>query len=304
MSKERGARPITERAIRSQSDEQLGDLVRRVVGECHRRGDAATAALRAAIQADLAVSRLDTGERARIAEVAARREAERLREAEARRLAAEEAERVRREAEKIRQQEEETRRQAERLRALAQRARDLIGHDEAEYTVSVWSRGGERRVYIGKGYDATWVEYYHTGSDRMLPGTIKFPVAVDRPLAEHLGCTREEAKERIKAYCDELCREWRGLRLRVTEENAPRDTACRVRRWVLQSEKGNSFIGRFRAGDAPVIAGVAQEARKYRSLEEAEASLSAGRAEGGKYLDGYTAVERQVWLSHPPREED
>ena len=258
--------------------------------------------MRDALTAALATSGLDSEERTRIAEEAARMEAERLREEEARQVAAEAVARVRREreAEKVRQDEEAARMEAERLRSLAQGARSLMGHDEADFVVQVWSRNGDQRVYIGQGYDANWVEYYHTGNARILPGSIKFPVAADRLLAEHLGCTREEAQDRIKDFCSELCKEWRSLRLEVTEANAPCDPACRVTRWLLQAKSGN-YIRRLRKGNAPALTGVAQEARKHQSREEAEAALEAGRAEGGKYLDGYTAVERQVWLAFPPK---
>jgi hypothetical protein len=199
---------IPDETIRALDDEQLGDFVRRLVGECRRRGDAATEALlRAAIKADLAASGLDVEERASMAARAASREALKLQEEAAGRVAAEAADQLRREreAEEVRQKEDKARRQAERLRSLAQRARSLLGHDESEYNVHVWSKDGEQRVYIGKGYNANWVEYYHTGNARILPGTVKFPVAVDHALAEHLGCTRDEAQERIKAFCAELC---------------------------------------------------------------------------------------------------
>lgn len=304
MTKAKSVMTDSDLTMEALTDEQFGDLVQRVVGECHRRGDAATAALRSALTAALAASGLDADERARVAAESARREAERLREDEARRVATEAAERVRRqqEVEKARRKEDEARKEAERLRALAQRARDLMGHDVANFIVQVWSRDGERRVYIGHGYNANWVEYYHTGSARILPGTIKFSVAVDRSLAAHLGCTRDEAQERIKSYCAELCREWRTLRLEVTEDNAPCDPACQVQRWVLRSEKSGNYIERLRPAKAANLTSSAQEALKYRSREEAEAALDAARAEGAPYLDGYIAVERQVWLVFPPKE--
>src|SRR4051812_15218990 len=104
MAKKQRAMPVSDQIIRAMSDEQLGDLVQQVVSECHRRDDAATATLRAAIEAKLAASGLDAEERERVATEAARKETERLREEEACRVAAEAAERVRREreAEKVR----------------------------------------------------------------------------------------------------------------------------------------------------------------------------------------------------------
>lgn len=105
-------------------------------------------------------------------------------------------------------------------------------------------------------------------------------------------------------YCAELSEEWESLRLEVTEANAPRDPACRVKRWWLRADISGNYIRRMRAGDAPTLTGYAQEAKRHRSPEEAESALAAARDEGGMYLNGYTTVERQVWLAYPPKEAD
>jgi hypothetical protein len=91
------------------------------------------------------------------------------------------------------------------------------------------------------------------------------------------------------------------LRLEVTESNAPRDSACRVQRWVLQHQNGKNYIDRFRPGRSPVLTGSAQDAARYGSQEEAESAIVTGKTNGGEYLDGYVAVERQVWLAYSPK---
>jgi hypothetical protein len=103
-------------------------------------------------------------------------------------------------------------------------------------------------------------------------------------------------------FCAELCEEWESLRLEVTEANAPRDPACRVKRWVLRADNSGYCLGQSRAVNWPVLTGL-RDATKYLSRKEAEAALDA-RAEGRKKVDGCTAVERQVWLAYPPKEAD
>lgn len=129
-----------------------------------------------------------------------------------------------------------------RKRALAARARELFGSDEPDFRVQVWSKDPEKRVYIGHGYDANWVEYFHTGNGRVAPGTLKvIPEAVD-PLAAHLGTSAEDAKARIKEYCAGLCRDWKAITIEVSEANAPTDPAAAVTRYALKATGQNSGV--------------------------------------------------------------
>lgn len=204
-------------------------------------------------------------------------------------------ERERREAEAAALKATETNRRNARLRDLAARARELFGSDQAEFTVQVWDRDGDRRVYVGHGYDNNWIAYYHTGTARTAPGSLEVLVqAIVRDLATHLGIAKGEAEALIKDFCAGLCKEWTTLKLEVCEGNAPRDPACSLPSWVVWD--GDSRRPWYlRIGGPSAHTSEIAAAARFGSAEEARAAAeAAGKAD-------WKVVSRPTWTPFPPK---
>jgi len=275
----------------SLSDDQLVELIRAALREAVRRGSAVEAAVRSA--------GLEESEKARIAQAAARKEAERIAREEADRVAREAAERVRREAEK--KQEQAAIDKAAKLRALAVRARELFGNGWPEFSVSIWSKAGDKRVYIQCGFDQKFCTYYHTGNARTAPGTIEIAEWAVRERAKALGIEEAAARAEVKEFCESLCRGWESLRLDVNESNAPRDRRCYVDRWLIK--RGMYFRGRGRYADF----GSDGEAKaiRYLSREAAEGDLAAAEAQFGRTgePDAFEVVPIKTWVAFAAEKE-
>jgi hypothetical protein len=231
---------MTHLDFSSVTDDQLVELIRAALVEAVRRGGAVEAAVRQA--------GLDEAEKARIAQAAAERESRRIREEEERRIAAEAAERVRREAARKQETgaEEAKRKHNESIRLVAVRARELFGSDASEFMVQVWEKPGDRRVYIGHGYESNWLEYYRDGTSRYAPGTLMVvkpsTCPIFKDLAAHLGKTVPEAVDLVKEFCEQLCKEWKTVKIEVNTSNAPLHPGSLVDRWILHA--GDNKWGR------------------------------------------------------------
>lgn len=75
--------------------------------------------------------------------------------------------------------------------------------------VQVWNRN-DKRVYFGHGYSNNCGTYYHDGTERKRPGTLK----LNKAAAARLGDREEE----FKAYLVELCAAWKSLTVKITPE--------------------------------------------------------------------------------------
>jgi hypothetical protein len=245
----------------SLTDDQLVDLIRAALQEAVARGGAVEAAVRAA--------GLDEAEKARIAKDAAEQAARQIREEEAARIAREAAERTRREAES-----RKTNDAAARLRAIAVEARSLFGSDQDNFKVEVWDRAGDRRVYIGHGHSENWIEYYHTGNHRFGPQTLKITAkSCASDLAKHLEITKEEAAEKIKAFCCMVATKYQTMRLEVTPDNAPLDPLATLKRFILVRAGGFGVYGHKNRGSARNITNEYLDADRFLTADAARAAI-------------------------------
>lgn len=148
------------------TDDQLVALFRELCQEAARRNPA--------VQAAMHEAGLDEAEKTRIYANAAEKEAERLRQEEAARVAAQAAEQVRRETEAARVAAETQRNQAKWAErdALSIRVTEIF---EQKVKISVWAKDGDKRLYFdplsGRAYGEDPLAMYAiTGSDRYKPG--------------------------------------------------------------------------------------------------------------------------------------
>lgn len=233
------------------TDDQLVELVRSLCFEAAQRGWAVQQAAQAAM--------LSEAEKARIAADAAVRESERLREAEAKRIAEEAAAKVRREAEAARSQAEAAnrRRTEQRRAALAEAVYAVLGK---HCTISSWSPRDnssiDRRIYFdqGDGYARNgWKICVHLdGSSKARPGTVE-------------GAKGAEA-EALRAI-SAIAVEWLSQRLH-TKVYVDRDDL----------ERGGEYAVKYQPILADYRAAVAEEERQAevaRLAREAEAERKA-----------------------------
>jgi hypothetical protein len=224
------------------SDDQLIELLRAGFQEASQRGVAVAAAVQSAM--------LSEAEKVEIAHDAARIEAERLRQDEARRIAAEAAEKVRQQAEAQKSQSEAA--EQERLwalkNALSVRITDILDLQGVE--VNLWIKEGEKRVYINVPNSRdSLVDYYHTGNSRKAPGTLE----IARPHNKH--------RDEIRAFCEQIISGWKSLRHPC---NATSD----------------AFKARRKAeAEAATLAKAAETERKRLEAEEAYRAAQAARIE-------------------------
>lgn len=176
-------------------DDQLVELIRAALVEAAQR----TQAVRMAAQGVF----LDEAEKARIAQEAAARETERLRETEAERIAREAAEKVRRlaeqEAEKNRAAKTES--QWEKKNAIIARVHEIFGAES--FMLTVWNKT-DKRIYLRREKDKfgnNCVEFFCEGNQRNRPGTLI------------LSSAYEEKRAEITAFLKEICGAWKNLEL-------------------------------------------------------------------------------------------
>jgi hypothetical protein len=285
----------------SLTDDQLVELIRSALQEAVRRGSAVEAAVRSA--------GLDEAEKARIAKEAAEREARKLHEEEARRIADEAAAKVRRDAERAKEQEAIDGRA--KIREIAVRAREIWGSGWPDFVVQVWDRKGDRRVFVQGDFDSKFTTYYHTGNERIAPGTLseesKWPA---ERLAEHLGIAVDEARAQIKEFCVRLCEEWKQIKLEVTESNAPRNPAARTSYYVLKSRLSRGsyqMFGKKFPGKEDWYTSTKESADRFAT--EAEALAAIPEYVGDHHLHLAPSAEKVEivacvkWFAHPVKTE-
>lgn len=216
------------------TDDQLVELVRAACAECGVRGMAVQEAARAAM--------LSEHEKAQIRADATAREAQRIREEEAARVAQAAADELRRKADEKARAE---RKAQEELRwkrngLLARMVRATLGRG---WVLTVWQKDGELRVYLdGPGR----VEYYHTGNHRNAPGT----------LTSSEGGKAAEIRE----ICRTALRFYNSVRLECTEDAAGQGEM------EFPAEYAAALKTR-QAAEAEAVAAMAREAEAKRERE-------------------------------------
>jgi uncharacterized protein (TIGR02996 family) len=76
--------------------------------------------------------------------------------------------------------------------------------------IKVWDNGRERRVYVGRGYNATCATYYYTGNHRAKPGSLELSDAAREQLGDRV--------EEFKAFLAQLCRDWQQITVGITPD--------------------------------------------------------------------------------------
>ena len=222
------------------------------------------------------------------------------------------AEISRREDLKHEMETDKARGKAERLAAFAQRARSLMGNRHPNFEVKVWCRDGDKRVYVGIGTDPNWIEYYHTGTLRFPPGTLKIDRSqILKDLAQHHGCSVDEATSMITSFCIDMCNKYQVVTLRVTEDNAPRDEDCHVSLgWGIRAGKAWLRRGKFYAWET---SNSVEEASLLPSKDDADKARDEAYqvlwdkkvpGKGGTPIFAPGTLEPsevQGWLAFPPK---
>lgn len=292
------ARKNAQIDLEALTDDALITLIVSARKEAQRRGIEA--------EAEVWAGALGDDEATRIARAAAERETVRLRDEQARTIAQQAAEKVRREAEAAKVKAEADKQAAHnaRLGAIAAEARALFGSDVAEFNVKVWQKPGDKRVYIGKGYGANWVCYYHDGTSKIAPGTLEVEATgAVTDLATHHGESQDAARERMKAFAAGLCREWSTLSLDVTESNAPRDPASFVEgKFYIKAHDG--FYAARQGDGSWAGTKLMAEATAFETRDEASAAIPDAASNERYFGERYrpAVVQFTQWRAFPPKE--
>lgn len=162
------------------TDDQLIDLIRAACAEAAQRNTEAKIAAEAAV--------LDEAAKARVAQETARKTA-----AEAAQAAAERAARDA-EAAKIAQTWEYKDKVGAELSNIFKPTKDI--------ELRVWSRGADKRIYAGGGYDDNALEYYHTGNNRNRPRTLKRSLHLSHLTQDEYKAIKPELIEMLAAICE------------------------------------------------------------------------------------------------------
>lgn len=80
------------------------------------------------------------------------------------------------------------------------------------FQVEVWNRSGEKRVYVGHGFNGNCATYWHTGSDRKKPGTLELTEAAKAKLGDRLP--------EFKAFLVSLCEAWNAITVRIAADGS------------------------------------------------------------------------------------
>lgn len=189
------------------SDDQLIDLIRSACQEAARRGNETRFAAESVA--------LDEATKAKIAREAAEKAAADLHKDEARRIAESAAAKVKADAER-----------AERDAQAAKIAQTWEYKEEMGAKISaiikptrkcelkVWSKGADKRIYIGGGYNDNDVTYYHTGNHKEKPKTLQIGVSRD------LALTKEEiadAKAALLPVLVSICDKWNAITIPIPQ---------------------------------------------------------------------------------------
>lgn len=79
----------------------------------------------------------------------------------------------------------------------------------ADYTVQIGVWSGQKRAYLGRGYNNNFATYHHTGNASVRPGTLSVR---ERGDAASLS---PEQRESLRDYLSELCAAWQTLKVGV-----------------------------------------------------------------------------------------
>ena len=200
----------------SLTDEQLLELFRSILSEIATRGGATESAAREIT--------LSEKEKTEIISRATEREARRLREEEAERVAREAAEKIRAEQKKA-----EAEKEAEKVRGWwkkqkeqSQMLNDLLGSDDLY--VSVWSRDGkglsDKRVYLKSGdyfHGKEIAVFYDHGNGKNAPKSIE-PSNLKKYLPE--GKEFDVFKEELRVVLEKISAGWLSCKFNVKESLA------------------------------------------------------------------------------------
>lgn len=190
------------------SDDQLIDLIRAACAEAGQRSVECAAAAKNAM--------LDEAERARIAREAIERERSRSTREEAERIAREALakEKAAKEAEARKAEEKKIADTWAWKDEMGRRVSEILRPKNAQ-TLTVWNKG-DKRIYLGKGYNDNMVVYYHTGTSRNKPRSIAI---VNRPgnftEDEWRSGKEQEVEAALLPVFDEICQKWSKIEFEI-----------------------------------------------------------------------------------------
>lgn len=198
------------------TDEQLLELFRSILSEIAQRGGATESAAR-----EIALSEKEKTE---IISRATEREARRLREEEAERIAREVAVKLRAEQSKAKAdaEAEKVRNWWKKQKEQSQMLFDLL--DSTDLYISVWSRDGkglsDKRVYLKSGdyFNGTQIAvYYDHGNGKNAPKSIETS-SLNKYLPE--GKDFAEFKEELRVVLEKIAAGWINCKFNVRESLA------------------------------------------------------------------------------------
>lgn len=190
-------------------DEQLLALIEAACNEAERRSLRWLVAVETA-QTKIAMEREQLRLVREQAQAAAQEEAERQRRADA----------AAKQAEAERQQAEKTAAQWDWKEDMGRRISDVLRPKNAQ-TLKVWNRG-DKRIYLGGGYNDNMVVYHHTGNHRAKPRALDI---VKRPgnftPDEWTAEKQTEVKAALLPLFAETCQKWNTVEFEIPAWQAP-----------------------------------------------------------------------------------
>ena len=207
------------------TDDQLITLIREALQEAAGRTLACKSAAHAVVW--------DEAQKARIAQEAALREADRLKREETDRIAREAAEKVRlqKEAEEKAAQQKKVESIWQGKDEMCRRVHELL-HGHTSYFVTVWNKK-DKRVYI-RTADADFgnnsVEYFHEGNAKTRPGHLKI-------YKEH-----EPRRAEILQFCQDLCKRWNAVEHRCDASPEATKESCTHPACVAKREEAKANV--------------------------------------------------------------
>ncbi len=98
-----------------------------------------------------------------------------------------------------------------------QKALLQLGIDPNIYwSIAVWSKGDDKRIYLNDTNDKSMIEYYHTGTNKYPPGKIVCTARLDTLMSGDEKFTTAK-KEQIKALFAQICKKWNSISFNANE---------------------------------------------------------------------------------------
>jgi hypothetical protein len=92
-----------------------------------------------------------------------------------------------------------------------------LGIESSDYwSIAVWTRAADRRIYLNDENEKSLCEYYHTGNSKHPPGKLVCTVKMDSLMPEGQKFTANHRKQ-IKALFAEICKRWDTVSFNVNE---------------------------------------------------------------------------------------